>query len=134
MASRKGKIREIPWGDLAHIPDERAREPWETVATHEEWVAMTATAVGRRHHPPCPVLIGFTPTWGPEIVRYEPGSGRPCPGCGSVTVGRDCHTPLRLGEACVVCGATAAQPIQWPMQPPLRGRVRRLKGGVGGTA
>ncbi len=92
------------------------------------------------------VLVGFTPTWTAAIVHFDPARGRACPCCGG-TQGR---SPLKRGEHCLCCGGTRRHPVQEPMQevsdkfdpgrraklglPPLRGRVRRLKGGVGTAA
>lgn len=106
-------VKEIPWGDLHHVADDRP-EPWEVVATQEEAAGWHETLLG-----PLPprVLVGFTPTWGVEVTRYDPAK-LICPGCSD--------RRLRPGQGCVICGATSANATQWPMQytpKPERGKT-----------
>jgi hypothetical protein len=53
------------------------------------------------------VRIGLTPTWGPDVVGYDPKGGQVCPACHDAT--------LRESEVCLVCSATRAAPRRWAM-------------------
>lgn len=134
-ARRARRPEETTYGDMSRLEDRSAHEPWEEAAAVEE-VERELAALGLKlpDHPPCTFFLGFTPTWGAEIVRYTPKDGRPCPACG---VGGTSDRVIPRGAQCVVCSASWADPSQRPHQAPLRGRVRararsrRLKGGVG---
>jgi hypothetical protein len=65
------------------------------------------------------VLIGFSPTWGAEIVGFDPKSSAPCPACHAAE--------LREHEHCVVCSSQPSAPRRWPNMDP-RERARILAG------
>ncbi len=53
------------------------------------------------------VWVGLNPTWGAEVVGYNPRRGQVCPACHDAT--------LRPHEVCLVCSATQAAPRRLPM-------------------
>jgi predicted Fe-S protein YdhL (DUF1289 family) len=53
------------------------------------------------------IRIGLTPTWGADVVGYDPRHGQRCPACHDAT--------LRESEVCLVCSSTRAAPRRWAM-------------------
>lgn len=110
--------RHVPWGNMSSLVDARSREPWQILADMHLRSANYAPPA-RRPIPAPPVHLGITPTWGANIVAYDPAHG-PCPACGDAR--------LRPHEVCLVCHASATDAVRWPMQgPPLDSRVRRRR-------
>lgn len=111
--------RQVPWGDMSRISDPRAREPWEILADVHLRSADYDRPTGCTTRSDA-ALVGLTPTWDARIVHYDPRSG-PCPACGDASI--------RPGAVCLVCHATDAEAVRWPMQPtpPLRRRARRRR-------
>lgn len=79
--------------DVATLPDPRP-DP-------EPWTWLDRAELRPR------VRIGYTPTWGADVVGYDPRHGQRCPACHDAD--------LRPHEVCVVCHATRAAPRRWPM-------------------
>lgn len=116
--------KEIPFGGMEWVQD-TSPEPWEVLAREEEQAARHRRSPGLIPEPTAQVRLGLTPTWTREITRFDPARGD-CPVCVA--------GPTQPGRVCLVCHATAASPVQWPMQLPSSGRAAlraRLRGGRG---
>lgn len=107
--SREATVGRMEWvEDDAPTPAAQAeiREELERV-----WVALGCPTASE---PKARYTVGFTPTWGHEIVHYDPARGDPCPACGGKR--------LPPSTACLVCSASARNPRRHPM----RARVARV--------
>jgi hypothetical protein len=107
--------------ELDRLPDPRAEEPSRRADGIEATAALKPRMLDGERRPA--FLLGAAVPWGPEVTRYDPAAGQPCPVCG----GR----PGRRA-VCLCCSASGDHPLAFPMQPRAR-KARRgeLAGGLG---